>query len=90
MLLAGFTGLFGILVTLNETTLTWYRIFFTAVTLLVLTGLPEVGWKKVLQIAGCGTLLGLHGLLFYVGILMVILSVLLQTLHTWHKRQQSS
>ncbi|MDD7606087.1 MAG: hypothetical protein SOX17_02525 [Prevotella sp.] len=56
----------------------------------MLTGLPEVGWKKVLQIAGCGTLLGLHGLLFYVGILMVILSVLLQTLHTWHKRQQSS
>lgn len=27
-ILAGFTGLFGKLVTLNETTLVWYRIFF--------------------------------------------------------------
>ena len=68
MLLAGFTGLFGILVTLNETTLTWYRIFFTAVILLVFTGLPKVGWKKVSQVAGCGTLLGFHWLLFYASI----------------------
>ena len=34
---SGFTGLFGKLITLNETTLTWYRIFFTAVILLVFT-----------------------------------------------------
>ena len=68
VLLSGFTGLFGKLITLNETTLTWYRIFFTAVILLVFTGLPKVGWKKVLQIAGCGTLLGFHWLLFYASI----------------------
>lgn len=37
VLLSGFTGLFGKLITLNETTLTWYRIFFTAVILLVFT-----------------------------------------------------
>ena len=68
VLLSGFTGLFGKLITLNETTLTWYRIFFTAVILLVFTGLPKVGRKKVLQIAGCGTLLGFHWLLFYASI----------------------
>ena len=68
VLLAGFTGLFGKLITLNETTLTWYRIFFTAAILLVFTGLPRVGWKKALQIAGCGTLLGLHWILFYASI----------------------
>ena len=28
VMLAGFTGLFGKLVTLNETTLTWYRLVF--------------------------------------------------------------
>ena len=68
VLLAGFTGVFGKLITLNETTLTWYRIFFTALVLIVFTGLPRVSWKKLLQIAGCGSLLGLHWLLFYASI----------------------
>ena len=68
VVLAGFTGLFGKLVTLNETTLVWYRIFFTALILIVFTGFPRVRWKKLLQIAGCGTLLGLHWLLFYASI----------------------
>lgn len=68
VVLAGFTGLFGKLVTLNETTLVWYRIFFTALILIVFTGFPRVNCKKLLQIAGCGTLLGLHWLLFYASI----------------------
>lgn len=68
VLLSGFTGLFGKLVTLNETTLTWYRLFFTTLILLVFTGLPRVGWRKFLQIVGCGTLLGFHWLLFYASI----------------------
>ena len=68
VLLAGFTGVFGKLITLNETTLTWYRIFFTALVLIVFTGFPRVSWKKLLQIAGCGSLLGLHWLLFYASI----------------------
>lgn len=59
VLLSGFTGIFGKLVTLNETTLTWYRLFSSMVILMVFTGLPKVGWKKLLQIAGCGTLMGL-------------------------------
>ena len=68
VLLSGFTGLFGRLVTLNETTLTWYRVLFTALILLVFTGLPRVGTKKLLHIAGCGTLLAFHWLLFYASI----------------------
>ena len=35
VMLAGFTGLFGKLVTLNETTLTWYRLVFTTMILLL-------------------------------------------------------
>lgn len=65
VLLAGFTGLFGKLITLNETDIVWYRMFFTTLILLVFTGLPRVGWKKFFQIAGCGALLGLHWMLFY-------------------------
>ena len=68
VVLAGFTGLFGKLVTLNETTLVWYRLLFTAIILTVFTGFPRVSWKKLLQIAGCGTLLGTHWLLFYASI----------------------
>lgn len=68
VILAGFTGLFGKLVTLNETTLTWYRVFFTVIILLVFTGLPRVKGKQLLQIAGCGTLLAVHWLLFYASI----------------------
>lgn len=65
VLLAGFTGLFGKLITLNEVDIVWYRMLFTSCILLVFTGLPKVGWKKFLQLSGCGALLGLHWMLFY-------------------------
>lgn len=65
VLLAGFTGLFGRLITLNEVDIVWYRMLFTSIILLCITGLPRVGWKKFLRICGCGALLGLHWILFY-------------------------
>ena len=65
VMLAGFTGLFGKLITLNEVDIVWYRMLFTSLILMVFAGLPRVGWKKFLQIAGCGALLGLHWMLFY-------------------------
>ncbi|MBO7553038.1 MAG: DMT family transporter [Bacteroidaceae bacterium] len=65
VMLAGFTGLFGRLITLNEVDIVWYRMLFTSAILLVFTGLPKVGWKKFLQLCGCGTLLGFHWILFY-------------------------
>ena len=65
VLLAGFTGLFGRLITLNEVDIVWYRMLFTSSILLVFTGLPRVGWQKFLQLCGCGALLGLHWILFY-------------------------
>ena len=68
VLLAGFTGLFGKLITLNEATLTWYRLFFTTAVLVLFIGFPKVSLKKFLQIAGNGTLLGLHWILFYASI----------------------
>ena len=65
VLLAGFTGLFGRLIALNEVDIVWYRMLFTILILLVFTGLPKVGWHKFLQLCGCGALLGLHWILFY-------------------------
>ena len=65
VMLAGFTGLFGRLITLNEVDIVWYRMLFTSCILLVFTGLPRVGWRKFLQLCGCGALLGLHWILFY-------------------------
>ena len=65
VLLAGFTGLYGRLITLNEVDIVWYRMLFTSLILLVFTGLPRVGWHNFLQLCGCGALLGLHWMLFY-------------------------
>jgi drug/metabolite transporter (DMT)-like permease len=65
VLLAGFTGLFGRLITLNEVDIVWYRMLFTSMILLVFTGLPKVGLRKFLQLCGCGALLGIHWILFY-------------------------
>ena len=65
MLLAGFTGLFGKLITLSEVDIVWYRMLFTSLILLVFTGLPKVSGRKFLELSGCGALLGLHWMLFY-------------------------
>ena len=42
VLLAGFTGLFGRLITLNEVDIVWYRMLFTSSTLWLwgLVGIP--------------------------------------------------
>ena len=64
-MLAGFTGLFGKLITLNEVDIVWYRMLFTSIIILVFTGLPQIERKKLLQLGGCGALLGLHWMLFY-------------------------
>lgn len=65
VMLAGFTGLFGRLITLNEVDIVWYRMLFTSLILLVFTGLPRVGWHKFAELCGCGALLGIHWMLFY-------------------------
>ncbi len=65
VLLAGFTGLFGKLITLHEVDLVWYRMMFTAVILIVFAGLPRISLRKLGALAGVGALLGLHWMLFY-------------------------
>lgn len=75
VLLGGFTGLFGKLVTLNEVDIAWYRMAFAAVFLLVFTGLPRISPVKFLRQAGTGALLGLHWVLFYASIKLSNISI---------------
>jgi len=75
VLLAGFCGVFGRLITMNEVDIVFYRILLTIAILFVFVGLPRIGWKRFFQIAGCGALLGIHWILFYGSIKMSNVSI---------------
>ncbi len=67
--LAGFTGILGKLIQLNEGLLTWYRIMITVFILLIwLTWqkkLSPVSPKNVYKLLGIGILIALHWVCFY-------------------------
>lgn len=69
VVLAGFTGVFGKLISLNEGLLVWYRMLLSGVLLLVilvaLRQLQKISWRSFLHIGSIGFLLGLHWLFFY-------------------------
>lgn len=79
ILLAGFTGLFGKLISLNEGLLVWYRMMFAAIILFgilkVCNKLQSISRKEQLKIAGTGFILGLHWVFFYGSIKMANVSV---------------
>lgn len=72
VLLAGFTGIFGKLITLNEGLLVWYRLLLSFVMfyliLLFAKKIPHESFKDSLKISGLGMLLGLHFLFFFASI----------------------
>lgn len=67
--LAGFTGILGKLITLNEGALVWYRLFLTSATMWVLfyynKKLMKVNGKDRLRLAGIGALSAFHWVTFY-------------------------
>lgn len=69
VVLAGFTGIFGRLITLNEGMLVWYRMILSGLLLLLILGasgqLKRVSFRNFIWIASVGFLLGLHWLFFY-------------------------
>ena len=69
ILIAGTTGLFGRLVSLNEGLLVWYRMFFAAILLYIVLWfshrLEKTTWREILKIAGAGLLLGSHWVFFF-------------------------
>ncbi len=69
VLLAGFTGIFGKLIQLNEGLLVFYRLWFAFIILVALFFIvkkfPKENLKSVIILMAVGGLLGLHFLLFY-------------------------
>ena len=70
--LAGFTGVLGRLITLNEAVLVWYRLMITCVVLWILLLFrkrkPAASRTLFLQASSIGFILALHWVTFYAGI----------------------
>lgn len=69
VILAGFTGVFGKLISLNEGLLVWYRVLFSAAWLFLIVKLfgisTAVSARDKLRIAKVGMLITIHWVFFY-------------------------
>jgi drug/metabolite transporter (DMT)-like permease len=67
--LAGFTGILGRLITLNEGMIVWYRLLLTAATMWILFSLMKKLRKipliDILKISGVGFIAAMHWVTFY-------------------------
>jgi len=67
--LAGFTGILGRLIHLNEGLLVWYRMLITVITLAVIMGfqkqITKLPWKDTIKVVGVGAVVALHWVSFY-------------------------
>ena len=67
--LAGFTGILGRLITLNEGLLVWYRLAIASVTMWIVFSLTKklqrISLKDILSLSGIGFLAALHWVTFY-------------------------
>ncbi len=79
--LAGFTGILGRLIDLNEGLLVWYRLLITSVTMWVLFTLTKkikrIPLRDMLKLSGIGFLAALHWVTFYGAIKYANISVAL-------------
>jgi len=79
--LAGFTGILGRLITLNEGMIVWYRLLLTAVTMWILFGLmkkiKKIPLADILKITGVGFIAAMHWVTFYGSIKYANVSVAL-------------
>lgn len=79
--LAGFTGILGRLISMNEGMIVWYRLLFTAVTMWLLFALRKkferIPMADILKIGGVGVIATLHWVTFYGSIKYANVSVAL-------------
>lgn len=79
--LAGFTGVLGRWIQLNESLLVWYRLLITVITLAALSlyerTFPKLSPQNRLPVFIVGAIVGLHWLFFYGSIKMANVSVAL-------------
>jgi drug/metabolite transporter (DMT)-like permease len=81
VLLAGFTGILGRLITLNEGLLVWYRLLITVITLWIfffITGkIKRIPFGELMRIFGAGFIAAMHWVTFYGSIKYANVSVAL-------------
>jgi drug/metabolite transporter (DMT)-like permease len=79
--LAGFTGILGKLITLNEGLLVWYRLFITSATMWIIffltKKLQKISFMDVVKLSGIGFLAAIHWVSFYGSIKYANVSVAL-------------
>ncbi len=67
--LAGFTGILGRLISLNEGMIVWYRLLITTVTMWLLFGIANkihrIPMSDILKIAAVGFIAAMHWITFY-------------------------
>ena len=67
--LAGFTGILGRLISLNEGMIVWYRLLFTTFTMVILFGLMKklrrIPVRDILKIGAVGFIAAMHWITFY-------------------------
>lgn len=84
VLIWGFTGVLGDLITVSALHLVWYRVLIAAVTLFLYLRLNKqtvvVPWKKMLKFLGVGLIVGIHWVSFFHAIKISTVSVTLVTL----------
>jgi len=70
--LAGWTGIFGRLISLGGLPLVWYRMMVSVVTLFLVLAvagkLHRTEWPAIVRIAGCGVVLAVHWVAFFASI----------------------
>src|SRR5688572_11257875 len=81
VLLAGFSGILGRLITVNEGMLVWYRLLFTSITMWILFGafkkIQPIPTTDIAKIAAVGFIAALHWVAFYGSIKYANVSVAL-------------
>lgn len=79
--LAGFTGILGLLITLNEGMIVWYRLLLTSATMWILFGLmkrlQKIPFSDIIKIVAVGFIAAMHWVTFYASIKYANVSVAL-------------
>jgi drug/metabolite transporter (DMT)-like permease len=81
ILLAGFTGVLGRLIHLNESLLVWYRMLFATIILFVVSlftvRIKRLTFREMLPLLGVGSVISIHWVLFYGSVKYANISVAL-------------
>ena len=84
VLLWGFTGVFGKLVTMNALPMVWYRVLIGALAIFIFMKFKKIDFKVskeyILKLLGIGAIVGVHWFTFYLSIKLSNISIALSTL----------